>query len=123
MKFSDFNEVKNVSRYNSKKLLSSQSMTVVMVEAQKGTSELPHSHDHEQAVLVLRGAWRFQMKGQEFTVRANQMLSIPAQMEHSALALEDTVAVDICAAEQHDRIAPPEDRTIPFDADQYLWGV
>lgn len=122
MKFSDFNEVKNVSRYNRKKLLTSQSMTVAMVEAQKGTSELPHSHDHEQAVLVLRGAWRFQMKGQEFTVRANQMLSIPAQIEHSALALEDTVAVDICAAAQHDRVAP-EDRALPYDADQYLWGV
>jgi quercetin dioxygenase-like cupin family protein len=122
MKFSDFNELKNVSRYNRKKLLASQSMTVAMVEAQKGTSELPHSHDHEQAVLVLRGAWRFQMNGQEFTVRANQMLSIPAQVEHSALALEDTVAVDICAASQHDRAAP-EDRSIPYDADQYLWGV
>jgi quercetin dioxygenase-like cupin family protein len=122
MKFSDFNEMTNVSRYNRKKLLTNQSMTVVMVEAQKGTSELPHSHDHEQAVLVLRGAWRFQMKGQEFTVRANQMLSIPAQVEHSALALEDTVAVDICAASQHDRAAP-EDRSIPYDADQYLWGV
>jgi quercetin dioxygenase-like cupin family protein len=122
MKFSDFNELKNVSRYNRKKLLASQSMTVAMVEAQKGTSEFPHSHDHEQAVLVLRGAWRFQMNGQEFTVRANQMLSIPAQVEHSALALEDTVAVDICAASQHDRAAP-EDRSIPYDADQYLWGV
>jgi len=122
MRFSDFNEVKNVSRYNRKKLLSSRSMTVVMIEAQKGTSELTHSHDHEQAVLVLRGAWRFQMKGQEFTVRANQMLSIPAQVEHSALVLEDTVAVDICAASQHDRAAL-EDRSIPYDADQYLWGV
>jgi quercetin dioxygenase-like cupin family protein len=122
MKFSDFNEVTNVSRYNRKKLLTNQSITVAMVEAQKGTSELPHSHDHEQAVLVLRGAWRFQMKGQEFTVRANQMLSIPAQVEHSALALEDTVAVDICAASQHDRAAP-EDRSVPYDADQYLWGV
>jgi quercetin dioxygenase-like cupin family protein len=122
MKFSDFNEVKSVSRYNRKKLLTNQNMTVAMVEAQKGTSEFPHSHDHEQAVLVLRGAWRFQMKGQEFTVRANQMLSIPAQVEHSAIALEDTVAVDICAASQHDR-ATPEDRAIPYDADQYLWGV
>ena len=123
MKFSDFSKAKNVSRYSREKLLTNKNLNVDMVEAQKGTSELPHSHGHEQAILVLRGAWRFHMKGREFTVRANQMLSIPAQMEHSALALEDTVAVDICAASQHDRVAPPEERALPYDSDQYLWGV
>lgn len=122
MKFSDFNEAKNVSCYNREKLLTNKNMNVAMVEAQKGTSELPHRHDHEQAILVLRGAWRFQMKGQEFTVRANQMLSIPARVEHSALALEDTLAMDICAAPQYDRAAT-EERTVAYDADQYLWGV
>jgi quercetin dioxygenase-like cupin family protein len=122
MKFSDFSAAKNVSRYSREKLLTNKNMNVDMVEAQKGTSELPHSHDHEQAILVLRGAWRFQMKGQEFTVRANQMLSIPANVEHSALALEDTLAMDICAAPQHDRAAA-EARAVAYDADQYLWGV
>jgi quercetin dioxygenase-like cupin family protein len=122
MKFSDFSATKNVSRYSREKLLINKNMNVAMVEAQKGTSELPHSHDHEQAILVLRGAWRFQMKGQEFTVRANQMLSIPAHVEHSALALEDILAVDICAAPQHEHTAA-EERTGPYDADQYLWGV
>jgi quercetin dioxygenase-like cupin family protein len=122
MKFSDFSKAKNVSRYNREKLLTNTSMTVAMVQAQKGTSELPHSHGHEQAILVLRGAWRFQMKGQEFTVRANQMLSIPAHVEHSALALEDTLAMDICATPHHEHAAV-EERTVPYDADQYLWGV
>ena len=122
MKFSDFSAANNVSRYTREKLLTSKNMNVAMVEAQKGTSELPHSHDHEQAILVLRGAWRFQMKGQEFTVRANQMLSIPAHVEHSAIALEDTLAMDICATPQQEHAADKE-RTVPYDADQYLWGV
>jgi quercetin dioxygenase-like cupin family protein len=122
MKFSDFSAANNVSRYGREKLLTSKNMNVAMVEAQKGTSELLHSHDHEQAILVLRGAWRFQMKGQEFTVRANQMLSIPAHVEHSALALEDSLAMYICAAPQQDHAAAGE-RTVPYDADQYLWGV
>jgi quercetin dioxygenase-like cupin family protein len=122
MEFSDFSKAKNVSRYNREKLLANKNVNVAMVEVQKGTSELPHSHDHEQAILVLRGAWRFQIKGQEFTVRANQMLSIPAYVQHSALALEDTLAMDICGAPQHDRAAT-EERNVPYDADQYLWGV
>jgi quercetin dioxygenase-like cupin family protein len=122
MKFSDFSKGKNGSRYNREKLLTNTDMTVAMVETKKGASELPHCHDHEQAVLVLRGAWRFQMKDQEFTVRANQMLSIPAHVEHSALALEDTLAIDICAAPQHDDLVKEEMTTL-YDADQYLWGV
>jgi quercetin dioxygenase-like cupin family protein len=122
MKFSDFSKAKNVSRYNREKLLTETNVTVAMVEAQKGTSEPPHSHDHEQAILVLRGAWRFQMKGQQFTVRANQMLSIPAHVEHSALALEDSLAMDICAVPHHDRLVKEEITTL-YDADQYLWGV
>ncbi|MGB8543540.1 MAG: cupin domain-containing protein [Candidatus Acidiferrales bacterium] len=122
MKFSDFSAAKNVWRYNREKLLTNKNMNVAMVEAQKGTSELPHSHDHEQAILVLRGAWRFQMNGQKFTVRENQMLSIPARVEHSALALEDTLAMDICTVPQQDHVAV-EERSVPYDADQYLWGV
>ena len=54
-----------------------------------------HSHDNEQITYVLEGALKFQIQGSEIVVRAGEVLVIPSHVPHSALALEDTLDLDI----------------------------
>jgi quercetin dioxygenase-like cupin family protein len=54
-----------------------------------------HSHDNEQITYVLEGALKFQIQGSEIIVRGGEVLVIPSQVPHSAVALEDTVDLDI----------------------------
>jgi quercetin dioxygenase-like cupin family protein len=124
MKLHDLNDVKaqDVSWRYRRKLAEGQDLAVAMVEVLKGAATLPHSHDHEEAVLVLEGAWRFSVAGEDVTLRPNQMLSIPPGVEHSSMALEDTVAIDICAPRRKDW-KTGEDHVLHYDPDQYLWAV
>ena len=61
-----------------------------------------HQHVNEQITYVLEGALRFRLweddldgPGRELTVRAGEVLSIPPDVPHEALALEDTVDLDV----------------------------
>lgn len=57
-----------------------------------------HSHHNEQLTYVLKGALRFLLgenEDREVIVRAGEVLTIPPHLPHSAVALEDTLDVDI----------------------------
>ncbi len=54
-----------------------------------------HSHINEQISYILEGALKFTLNGQEITVHAGEVLTIPPSVPHSAEALEDTVDLDI----------------------------
>lgn len=61
----------------------------------KGAVVPLHSHHNEQVTWVTEGALQFQIDGREVVVRAGEVLCIPPHMPHAALALEDTVDIDI----------------------------
>jgi len=62
----------------------------------KKGAEVPlHSHHNEQVTWVQEGALQFQIDGREVVVRAGEVLCIPPHMPHAALALEDTVDIDV----------------------------
>jgi len=57
-----------------------------------------HSHHNEQITYVLDGALKFllgEAQDEEVIVRSGEVLTIPPNLPHSALALEDTLDVDI----------------------------
>jgi len=59
-------------------------------------TELPrHAHPHEQTGYLLRGHLRLSIDGQEHDVREGDSWCIPADVEHGARVLEDTVAVEV----------------------------
>ncbi|MBV9157686.1 MAG: cupin domain-containing protein [Acidobacteriaceae bacterium] len=72
-----------------------------------------HSHLNEQITHVQSGALHFTIKEQEITVRAGEFLCIPPHVPHTAVALEDTVDIDI--------FTPPREDWIN-KTDQYLRG-
>lgn len=65
-----------------------------------------HSHENEQISYIVEGALRFTFgDGRVITVSAGQVLVIPSNLRHSAVALEDTVDLDIFAPPRADWIA------------------
>jgi quercetin dioxygenase-like cupin family protein len=61
----------------------------------KGALVPRHSHANEQVTWVQEGALQFEIDGRTLVVRAGEVLCIPPHMPHEALALEDTVDIDV----------------------------
>ncbi|MGH9392655.1 MAG: cupin domain-containing protein [Terriglobales bacterium] len=61
----------------------------------KGAVVPLHSHHNEQLTWVQEGALEFTIDGRTIVVGAGEVLCIPPHMPHAALALEDTVDIDI----------------------------
>lgn len=53
-----------------------------------------HKHLAEQITMVLSGAIEFTIAGSKTTVRAGEVLIIPPNVVHSAVALEETDDID-----------------------------
>lgn len=81
-----------------RRLISGTNMMIAHVYFKKGGEVPMHSHHNEQITYVLQGALKFllgQEQDQEVIVRAGEVLTIPPHYPHSAVALEDTLDVDI----------------------------
>jgi quercetin dioxygenase-like cupin family protein len=120
----DWDQMKaeEITELYQRKVARGESLTVARIEVKEGAITHPHSHENEEMILVLKGSWRFQLPSGEVTLSADQMLCIPRGVEHSSLALEDTVAIDICAAPRADW-ATGADQSLHTDPDQSLWAV
>ncbi|MGA2986137.1 MAG: cupin domain-containing protein [Terriglobia bacterium] len=54
-----------------------------------------HHHESEQISLVLQGTLKFVLEDREVMVHAGEVLVIPSNVPHSALAIEDTIGIDV----------------------------
>jgi quercetin dioxygenase-like cupin family protein len=82
----------------SRRLITGKGMMIAHVYLTKGDEVPQHSHVNEQITYILEGALHFWLGTQgerEVTVRAGEVLVIPSNLEHRALALEDTLDVDV----------------------------
>jgi quercetin dioxygenase-like cupin family protein len=73
-------------------------MMIAHVYLKKGDDVPQHSHENEQITYILEGALHFWLgeKGErELLVRAGEVLVIPSYLAHRALAVEDTLDVDV----------------------------
>lgn len=64
-----------------------------------------HSHENEQITYILEGALKFNFPDEEIVVRSGEILVIPSHLPHSAVALEDTIDLDIFCPPRADWIA------------------
>jgi quercetin dioxygenase-like cupin family protein len=81
-----------------RRLITGDRMMIAHVYLKKGDDVPQHSHENEQITYVLEGALQFWLgeKGErELTVRAGEVLVIPSYLPHRALAVEDTLDVDV----------------------------
>ncbi|HXF42267.1 MAG TPA: cupin domain-containing protein [Pyrinomonadaceae bacterium] len=124
MHFYDLNHLENeeVTSFYLRKAIFGESLTIARVEVKKGETTQPHSHDTEEVILVLKGAWQFHLPDGTMTLRENQVLLIPAGVEHSSEVLEDTIALDICSKQRRDWILG-KDKSLHQSVEQFLWAV
>jgi len=78
-----------------RQLVVGQNMMLARVFLQKGCVVPEHSHVNEQLTYILEGALRFTIDGKQIDVKAGEVLCIPPNMPHAAVALEDTVDLDV----------------------------
>jgi quercetin dioxygenase-like cupin family protein len=72
-----------------------QEIMAARILLKKGCIVPEHSHHNEQLSYTLDGAVKFFIAGREVTVRAGEVICIPAHMPHKAEALEDSVSLDV----------------------------
>ena len=85
-----------------RKIISGEKAMVAQVFLAKGAVVPEHHHESEQITYILEGALQFRIDGKEIVVRKGQVLRIPSFMPHAALALEDTLDLDIFSPIRHD---------------------
>ncbi len=68
----------------------------------KGCVVPEHSHPNEQIALILSGALQFYVNGESIIVRAGELIVLPPNVPHSAVALEDTEDIDFFAPPRQD---------------------
>lgn len=124
MKLIDLNATDSdeVSSAYFRKAAHGETLSVARVEVQEGEITQTHSHEAEEVIFVLKGAWLFHLPEGDVTVGPNQMLFIPPGVEHSSEVLEDTIAIDICSKERQDWLSGI-DRSLHSNPGQNLWAV
>jgi len=89
----------------SRRLVTGERMMLAHVYLDKGSIVPKHLHENEQLTYILEGALRFWIgedEEEEVIVRAGEVLWIPSNMPHKALALEDTLDVDVFSPPRQD---------------------
>jgi quercetin dioxygenase-like cupin family protein len=88
-----------------RRVLHGGSMTIVRMELLKDAVVPEHSHRHEQIATVERGSLQFAIGGGQQVVRAGESLVIPPHLPHAAVALEDSLVMDLFSPAREDWIA------------------
>ena len=88
-----------------RRFITGDSMMIAHVYLKKGAVVPKHSHHNEQLTYILEGVLRLILgddEAQVVDVAAGEVLHIPAHLPHSAVALEDTLDVDVFSPPRQD---------------------
>ena len=90
-----------------RRLITGERMMISHVYLKKGAVVPKHSHDNEQITYILEGALLFEIgdDASELLVRAGEVLVIPSNVPHKAVAVEDTLDVDVFSPPRQDWLA------------------
>jgi quercetin dioxygenase-like cupin family protein len=91
-----------------RKLVTGERMMIAHVHLRKGDDVPRHHHENEQLTYILSGAlhfWFGDHDERELVVRAGEVIVIPSNVPHRALALEDTLDVDVFNPPRQDWLA------------------
>ncbi len=97
MSFYDWSEVpeERVKARLSRKLIVGKRMMLAQVFLKKGCVVASHKHKSEQMTFILDGLLELTLPNGKVRVGKGQVLVVPSNTEHSAVALEDTLDLDI----------------------------
>jgi len=83
-------------------LAHSGAMMIVEATFEKGAVGTEHRHPHEQVSYVLSGSFRYTMEGETYELKKGDTYYVPPEALHGAVALEDSVILDIFTPQRED---------------------
>ena len=93
----------------SRRLFTGEKAMVAQVFLKKNAVVPLHHHESEQITYILKGALKFELQGTEVVVREGEVLHIPSNVPHRAVALEDTLDLDIFSPIRTDWLTKDDD--------------
>ena len=87
-----------------RRMISTERLTVAKLELKKGAIVPEHSHHNEQFSIIESGALKFIFGDKEVVVRAGEVMLIPPDEPHAAEAVEDMTGIDIFTPPREDWI-------------------
>jgi quercetin dioxygenase-like cupin family protein len=79
-----------------------EKLMFVEVHFEPGAVGNVHSHPHEQAVYVLQGSVRLTIDGQPRDLKVGDTCRIPSNVVHNAVALEESLLLDVFSPPRSD---------------------
>ena len=95
-----------------RKMIWGDKLMLSHVYLKKGSIVPLHHHENEQFSYILEGSMRFWLHeddGEEVFVEAGDILQIPSNVPHGAIALEDTLSLDVFSPPRQDWIDGTDD--------------
>ena len=96
-----------------RRIVSGERAMLAHVYLAEGAVVPKHEHENEQITYILEGALEFTLgDGDEAVtqvVRAGEVLLIPSGLPHAAVALEDTLDIDVFAPPRQDWLDKSDD--------------
>ena len=93
-----------------RQLISGDKTMIAHVHLKQGAVVPRHEHDNEQITYILSGALEFSFDdGSTQVVGEGEVLLIPGGVPHAAVALEDTLDVDVFAPPRQDWLDKSDD--------------
>ena len=92
-----------------RKLITGERVMLSELVLKKGCVVPAHHHENEQVSYVIRGKLKFDVNGREIVLNAGDVLHIPSNVVHSAMALEDTLDLDIFSPPRQDWLDGTDD--------------
>jgi quercetin dioxygenase-like cupin family protein len=96
----------------SRRLITGERVMLALVELRRGCVVPRHAHVHEQVTYVLDGCLRLTVGEDAATshdLRAGEVIHLPSNLPHGALALEDTRVLDVFSPPREDWINRTDD--------------
>jgi len=97
-------EPEKMSDLITRQMVNGENATVSRLLLSRGAVVPRHSHVSEQYSLIFSGALKFIFDDGEVLVKAGEVLYIPGNVPHSAVAMEDTIDLDFFAPRREDWI-------------------
>lgn len=98
-----------------------ENLMLAHVKLDEGAITVSHSHGHEEIIYVVHGKWQIRLGEKEYVLEANQSLVVPPNVEHSSLALAETLAV--VATNYRPEWTDNSDFLLHYNTDNHLWAV
>jgi len=78
-----------------RKVISGEKVMLAQVFIAKDGVVPVHQHESEQLSYALEGALKLELEGREVVLRSGDVLCVPSNVPHRALALEDYFGLDL----------------------------